>query len=889
MSSLSKLLRAAVMLALAFGPRVAAAQKALVYCPVSIDATGCATIKTALTSAYPGGIDTGFDGTQGTVDLKTVDLFQYSVVVVPSLADDSTAPYALLRDATVASKLKAALLGRRAFWSGTPDQGVLSTTRPQKDALIQNLAAWASGDFATVNAPGLVVLQDNSTDLTKRYDWVQAIAGFALIADTKLASYSAVSSLTAAGNAVLSSNGSTLAYANMASMGFQTPSGAPGTSLDAVGKTGTGVGGQVVLITQSGANTGGAVVTTDKDDYAPGTPVVITGTGFGAGETVTLTLHEDPTIEPDFSFTATADQNGGFVFTGFKPDSLDVDVRFVLTALGQTTGRRAQTTFTDANNFTITPATQTVAAGSTNSFNFVYTAANAGNNPTSQTIIIPAGWTPPQTGAGPGQVTLSTGTCTGVSRTVSGMTVTIQGTNTCTNNQTFTVSYLSAVAPSPATNTNYTFTSSVGTSPVVTVTAAAAKANQTITFTAPVGVKYGDPDLSLGATASSGLTVSYTSSTTTVCTIVSGDQLHVVSAGSCSITATQGGNASFNAAPDAPRTFTIGQATPAINWVTPSSIVFGTALGGTQLNATASVPGSFTYTPASGTVLGAGAAQTLSVSFTPNDAVNYATATKTVTIDVTKADPTITWATPANIVYGTALSSTQLNASTNSPGAITYSPALGAVLNGGPQTLMVSVAATQNFNAATKSVTLVVDQADQVITWANPADITYGTALSATQLNATTSGDGALTYSPVSGTVLGAGSGQTLTVNAAATTNYKAASKSVSINVGKATPAITWATPASITYGVALSLTQLNATSPVPGAFTYTPAAGAVLDAGSQTLSVSFAPTDAANYNPATATVTLAITKADPTITWNNPADIVYGTQLSSTQLNATS
>src|SRR3954471_3072305 len=362
MSPLSKLLRAAVMLALAFGPRLAEAQKALVYCPVSIDATGCAAIKTALTSAYPGGIETGYDGTQGTVDLKTVDLFQYSVVVVPSLADDSLAPYALLRDATVASKLKAALLGRRAFWSGTPDQGITSTTRPQKDALIQNLAAWASGDFATVNAPGLVVLQDNSIDLTKRYDWVQAIAGFALIADTRLASYNAVSSLTAAGNAVLSSNGSTLAYSNMASMGFQTPSGAPGTSLDAVGKTGTGVGGQVVLITQSGANTGGAVVTTDKDDYAPGTPVVITGTGFGAGETVQLTLHEDPTIEPDFSFTATADQNGGFVFNGFTPDSLDVDVRFILRATGQTSGRVAQTTFTDANPGSVSISTPTPAS-----------------------------------------------------------------------------------------------------------------------------------------------------------------------------------------------------------------------------------------------------------------------------------------------------------------------------------------------------------------------------------------------------------------------------------------------------------------------------------------------------------------------------------------------
>ena len=69
------------------------------------------------------------------------------------------------------------------------------------------------------------------------------------------------------------------AYANMASMGFQTPSGAPGTSLDAVGKTGTGVGGQVVLITQSGANTGGAVVTTDKDDLGSALSLVEGGRG----------------------------------------------------------------------------------------------------------------------------------------------------------------------------------------------------------------------------------------------------------------------------------------------------------------------------------------------------------------------------------------------------------------------------------------------------------------------------------------------------------------------------------------------------------------------------------------------------------------------------------
>ena len=78
----------------------------------------------------------------------------------------------------------------------------------------------------------------------------------------------------------------------------------------------------------------------------------------------------------------------------------------------------------------------------------------------------------------------------------------------------------------------------------------------------------------------------------------------------------------------------------------------------------------------------------------------------------------------------------------------------------------------------------------------------------------------------------------------------------MSINVLKATPVITWATPADITYGTALSATQLNATANTPGTFVYTPVAGTVLNAGAgQTLSVTFTPTDAANFTTATKTV----------------------------------
>jgi len=56
------------------------------------------------------------------------------------------------------------------------------------------------------------------------------------------------------------------------------------------------------------------------------------------------------------------------------------------------------------------------------------------------------------------------------------------------------------------------------------------------------------------------------------------------------------------------------------------------------------------------------------------------------------------------------------------------------------------------------------------------------------------------------------------------------------------TPVITWPAPASIIYGTALSGTQLNATTTVAGAFTYTPTSGAVLPVGTHSLSTTFTP-----------------------------------------------
>src|SRR5438128_10008508 len=81
--------------------------------------------------------------------------------------------------------------------------------------------------------------------------------------------------------------------------------------------------------------------------------------------------------------------------------------------------------------------------------------------------------------------------------------------------------------------------------------------------------------------------------------------------------------------------------TPTITWSDPADIVYGTALGGTQLNATASVPGSFIYTPASGAVLGAGL-HPLTATFTPTDTADYTTAPAVAHITVNAATLTVT-------------------------------------------------------------------------------------------------------------------------------------------------------------------------------------------------------------------------------------------------------
>lgn len=94
------------------------------------------------------------------------------------------------------------------------------------------------------------------------------------------------------------------------------------------------------------------------------------------------------------------------------------------------------------------------------------------------------------------------------------------------------------------------------------------------------------------------------------------------------------GNPNYNAA-EGDVEISISKATAVVSWAPPASVVAGTTLSATQLNATADVPGTFVYSPPAGTVLTA--SQDLSVTFTPNDTVNYNGASATVPIVVTPA------------------------------------------------------------------------------------------------------------------------------------------------------------------------------------------------------------------------------------------------------------
>jgi hypothetical protein len=333
----------------------------------------------------------------------------------------------------------------------------------------------------------------------------------------------------------------------------------------------------------------------------------------------------------------------------------------------------------------------------------------------------------------------------------------------------------------------------------------------------------------------SGNPVVFASTTTGVCT-VSGSTVTIVTAGTCSLTADQAGNASYAAAPQVTLDVTIAQAAQAItNFIaTPAAPTY--APGGTfSVSATAGASTSpvvfASTTPAicsvagsTVTTLGAG---TCSLTADQAADINY-TAAPQVTLDVTIAQSaqaiTNFIATPAAPTYapgGTFSVSATAGASTSPVVFAVTTPAFCSIvgstvtmLGAGTCSLTADQAGDANYlDAPQVTLDVTIAQASQAITnfIATPAAPTFapgGTFAVSATAGASTSAVTFATTTPaicsVSGstvTMLGAGT-CTLTADQAGDTNYTAAPQlSIDVTIGQAAQAITnfIATPAAPT------------------------------------------------------------------------------------------
>ncbi|HEV2484205.1 MAG TPA: kelch repeat-containing protein [Terracidiphilus sp.] len=143
-------------------------------------------------------------------------------------------------------------------------------------------------------------------------------------------------------------------------------------------------------------------------------------------------------------------------------------------------------------------------------------------------------------------------------------------------------------------------------------------------------------------------------------------------------------------------------------------------------------------------------------------------------------------------------------------------------------------------------------------TYTTAQTVTITDATSGATIYYTTNGTTPTTNSTVYNGPITVSSSETVEAIASASGNYSSAVAAATYTILQ-TPIITWPAPAPINYGTALGAAQLDATANVPGTFVYNPAAGTIPAVGTDTLTVSFTPTDTANYTTATASVTLTV------------------------------
>jgi len=256
-----------------------------------------------------------------------------------------------------------------------------------------------------------------------------------------------------------------------------------------------------------------------------------------------------------------------------------------------------------------------------------------------------------------------------------------------------------------------------------------------------------------------------------------------------------------------------------------------TTNGGTAIVSNASLSG---YSVGTYTIMASFEEESLSTGYAGSNNSNTLTVTsaQATTSFSNLSAPSITYGTASTTLSGIISSSngipsgsvaitlndvTQNAAINTTTGAFSSSFPTGSLgVVSSPYAITYNYAASDKFLGITDNTkNLTVTKANQVITWNTPEAITYGTALSGTQLDATALGSATLTYAPLSGTIPDAGT-QTLTVNAAETDNYKAGSQSVTLTIKKAPVTLAFG-ELDFTYDGTLKLATVTATPNVSG------------------------------------------------------------------------
>jgi hypothetical protein len=482
----------------------------------------------------------------------------------------------------------------------------------------------------------------------------------------------------------------------------------------------------------------------------------------------------------------------------------------------------------------------------------------------------------------------------------SGNPVTLSSAGSCSNSgATFAMtggSGTCTVTYDQAGNANYNAASQL------LETVNATTASQTITFAALSNTTYGDPDFPVSASASSGLTVSFSVGATDNCTIA-GSRVHIMGAGSCTVTASQGGNADYAAAPDVARSFTIAKSSQTISFDAPADHTYGDAP--VTLDASAS----------SGLPVELSADGPCTIIAGPKARVDGAG-----NCTITAAQPgNDNWKPAAPISHGFSIAKKPLTITASSPDAITYGdgkPAVSASYDGfisgddadsltakptcgtdytpgvnvGSYITTCSGADSHNYGISYQPGSFTVLKKALTITASSPADIIYGSPKLAIDpiYDGFVSGDDAdkLTTRPTCGTAYSAGDnvGTYGTACAgAASGNYELSYVPGSFKVTKKSLTITASSPADIVYGSASPPVTATASGLVTGdtlgdlnvSCTTPYSLGEAI--GTYSTSCAASGGKSGNYDITYVNGSFKVTKKSLTITASSPADIVYG------------